>query len=317
MHPDVIICADWSKSEAKRAIWIADLRDGNALRPLDVNPRTFDVLIQKAKALVSSKHRVLLTFDAPLGLPRSYFEVARASANGRMHGFLDWLPAVCMKPEDFFSPVCGPEQWSVAHPFFRIPKGKGSLKAFEQAAAKQGIALRRNIDCRTYAKSVFAMGIPGQVACAAQELWREMANATWHVRGYKFWPFDGSLEKLLSRPGVIVAEIYPATAYATAIDDVQQQLFSPYGVGIRPKRRFRVVKSSPLERKAATTALRRSVWTWDSHVALQNLERAEDNEDDFDACMTAAALLRLVLEKRPLANRELLDPVSEGGILCV
>lgn len=52
-------------------------------------------------------------------------------------------------------------------------------------------------------------------------------------------------------------------------------------------------------------------------MLLQDLERAEANEDDFDACMTVAALLRLVLEKKPLASSKLIDPISEGGILCV
>ena len=43
-------------------------------------------------------------------------------------------------------------------------------------------------------------------------------------------------------------------------------------------------------------------------------EAARRSEDDFDALLTAAALLRLVAEGRPLSC-ELVDPAVEGGIL--
>lgn len=256
---DVIICADWSKSQNKRAIWIADLRPGLAIRRLEIIPRTFGSLIREAGVMASSKSRVLVTFDAPLGLPRSYFESVRTRVDNGIHSFLDWLSVECVSPRELFNPVGRPEEWSVSRPFFRIPKGKGSFNAFTRAAAMQGINLWRDVDRRTHAKSMFATGIPGQVACAAQELWKEMADLKHAGCAYKVWPFDGSIEKLLQHPGIVIGEIYPAVAYAIAIDYPQQQLFSSYGLGISARRVFSVVKSSPTERKAAITALKRSI----------------------------------------------------------
>ena len=49
-------------------------------------------------------------------------------------------------------------------------------------------------------------------------------------------------------------------------------------------------------------------------VTIENLTEAETNEDDFDACVTAAALLRCVLEHLPLYASPL-DTRAEGGIL--
>ena len=39
------------------------------------------------------------------------------------------------------------------------------------------------------------------------------------------------------------------------------------------------------------------------------------DEDDFDACVTAAALLRCILEGAPLCPAQLQSPASEGGML--
>ena len=57
-----------------------------------------------------------------------------------------------------------------------------------------------------------------------------------------------------------------------------------------------------------------SPWIADFGVSLDDLPAAEQSEDDFDALMTVAALLRLTLAGRPL-TRSAPDPVGEGGIL--
>lgn len=48
---------------------------------------------------------------------------------------------------------------------------------------------------------------------------------------------------------------------------------------------------------------------------MENLLEAENNEDDFDACITAAALLRCELERSPLYAPRLASDRAEGGIL--
>ena len=57
-------------------------------------------------------------------------------------------------------------------------------------------------------------------------------------------------------------------------------------------------------------------WLAKRGVRLSDQGRAIENEDDFNAMMTAAALLRVVLEGLPVSDPSLDDPVAEGGILC-
>ena len=49
-------------------------------------------------------------------------------------------------------------------------------------------------------------------------------------------------------------------------------------------------------------------------MSVENLKEAQEGEDDFDACLTAAALLRCVLDGSPLHSR-INMPASEGGML--
>lgn len=48
---------------------------------------------------------------------------------------------------------------------------------------------------------------------------------------------------------------------------------------------------------------------------IEGLDHAEASEDDFDACVSAAALLRCVLDGSPLCPPQLDFPAIEGGIL--
>jgi len=56
-------------------------------------------------------------------------------------------------------------------------------------------------------------------------------------------------------------------------------------------------------------------WVRLSGVTIENLADARASEDDFDACMTAAALLRCAIEKLPLGLPRLDSARAEGGIL--
>ena len=85
---------------------------------------------------------------------------------------------------------------------------------------------------------------------------------------------------------------------------------SPRGHG----RLLVVAKTAAAVRRHAVGALRDARWVSWLHVTVENLDEAESSEDDFDACMTAAALLRCVLEGSPLCPSQLEAP-SEGGIL--
>jgi hypothetical protein len=56
-------------------------------------------------------------------------------------------------------------------------------------------------------------------------------------------------------------------------------------------------------------------WLRQSKTALPDLSPACRNEDDFDALLTVAAMVRTVAEGRPMSC-SLVDPIAEGGILA-
>jgi hypothetical protein len=51
------------------------------------------------------------------------------------------------------------------------------------------------------------------------------------------------------------------------------------------------------------------------NVVIEDLDAAAANEDDFDACLTAAALMRCVMERVSLCPTIMNAPHAEGGIL--
>ena len=295
--PDVIICADWSKHPARRAAYAASTA-ARVVERCTPTPCTVPTLFEAADRRRAGG-TALVGFDAPLGVPRSYLATLRDRGLTDASSFIEWL-ASAPRLRDWFLPVARPRDWSVSRPFFRVQPGPGGRTRFERAAAREGIGLRRLVDQRTGAKPVFVLGVPGQVGPAAQALWQELVEARASGRAFSVWPFEGSLERLLSRPGVVLAEIYPRVAYAIACDVS------------RP-----VAKTQLAARRTALDRLRHAGWLVRHGVRLRHLEAADASEDDFDACVTAAALLRLVLEKRPLATPALVDAVAEGGILGV
>ncbi len=253
-----------------------------------------------AAALEASDNRsALLTFDAPLGIPSSYF-----AAFERRHGpsgktFVDWLAVASVLP-GFFDPVTVADKWNVARPFFHVPAGKGSYAAFEAAAAREGVSLKRAVDVATRANSLFALGLPGQVAPAAQALWREVVDAREQGCAFDVAPFEP--EPQAPRRDVVVAENYPRAAYGAALAPTLPA--SPRSIS----------KNNGSVRAASIAELEGAQWLRMHGISLSDTTYATADDGDFDACLTAAASLRLVLERRPLASSA--DPVSEGMMLC-
>jgi uncharacterized C2H2 Zn-finger protein len=173
-------------------------------------------------------------------------------------------------------------------------------------AARHGVNLYRRIDQITGAKTMFAKsGIPGSVGSATCALWQELAPKLVEGRTFKVWPFEGALPVLLRSTPVVVGEIYPRAAYATALLDLADASRPPLAVA----------KTDVHVRREAIAVLLATKWVRSTGVTVENLAEAEVNEDDFDACMTAAALLRCVIEKSLLCPSDLNSPRSEGGML--
>lgn len=76
-----------------------------------------------------------------------------------------------------------------------------------------------------------------------------------------------------------------------------------------------LAKTQPHVRAEALRALRAARGTWRPSIRLAGLDEAAANEDDFDACLTAVALLRVTLHGTLLASAPLVDAQVEGGIL--
>jgi hypothetical protein len=261
-------------------------------------------ILAKSEQL-SSSGAVLVAFDVPFGVPHSYFSSAATALGwGPLDNFIDFLRTACRMPK-FFESTHSPENWQVGQPFFAVPAGEGSLAAFRNVAARQGVELLRRVDRATKAKSLFiTSGIPGSVGSAAVSLWQEIARLTDKGRKFRMWPFEGDLSALWRNGSITFAEIYPRAAYSTALLEASPTHRPPLALA----------KTDPNVRCSAIEALINSSWVRLHEVRIENLDEARTSEDDFDACVTAAALLRCQLEPLPLYSDDFIDGI-EGGIL--
>lgn len=288
--PELIICADWSANPGGRSAWAVDVRE-RAVFPLADRSTawTLEAVIAAAGS-ISDQEPALIAIDAPIGIPESLLRAGAAS------DFVSWLGqhADTVLANE---PAVAPEEWSVERPFFRVQKGEGGLTRFVNAAAAAGVELWRGVDRLTGAKSMFAIGIPGHVGPATRSLWSEIRAARSSGVDLALWPFESGD----GQPSI--AEIYPRAAYGVAL---ATDLPAP------PRR---LSKTKAETRGDAMTQLEQARWYRGSGIRLYEPERPRTDEDDFDACLTGVALLRLLLDEKPLATK--VDPVAEGAMLGV
>ena len=136
-----------------------------------------------------------------------------------------------------------------------------------------------------------------------RDFWQELAACLASDRDFAVWPFDGPLSELLGTNGVVLAETYPGLAYAAALaDDL-------------PTERFAVGKTKPDQRNHVCNLLEDVAWVNAYHVDIGDTAPARDDEDDFDAHLTAAAVLRCYLEGTALVDQDWIDTAAEGSML--
>ena len=248
-NPVAILCADWAKESGKRAVYVADVPT-RTIRRLAGNRWSLSAVLDEAKRL-SGQGSVLATFDLPLGVPKSYLDTAATlPSRGTLGSFLDLLTEARSAP-GFFDATTVASAWKIKQPFFSVPAGSGGLRSYVESAARQGVDLYRMIDRRTGAKTPFAKsGIPGTVGSAACALWKELGSRLKDNRGFKVWPFEGDLDALLRSSPVVLGEIYPRAAYATALID------GP--IDKRP--RLFLAKGDPRVRQVAVGNLQSAKW---------------------------------------------------------
>lgn len=303
-HPRTMLCADWGKEPNKRAVYAAHV-SARVVRRVESAAWTVAGALAEA-ARWTKDGPVLLAFDAPLGVPSSYLAaVARSSPSTPPANFVELL-RWALTQEDFYRGTSQEGDWCVERPFFSVPPGEGGLKRYAAAAAVESVELFRAIDRSTKANPVFAQsGIPGSVGSAAKDIWRALGPLLGGDRSFQVWPFEGLLPALLESGKTVLAEVYPRAAYATALlDGTADQ---------RP--RLSLAKTQPEVRAGAIAALKSAHWVRQCDVKLEGLDHALESEDDFDACLTAAALLRCTLEELPFHGASLESPTAEGGIL--
>ena len=294
------VSADWSKGPEKRSVYVSNLRERRIERACPPGKGwTLRALMTLAEGLAPSAP-VLVGVDVALGVPKGYWSLLGQRQRGTGGTFVDWLGG--LDPGDgFFGTASVPEEWCIDRPWFAVPKGLGGLKSFTRAVP--GGMLRR-IDTATHAKPLFAVsGIPGTVGSGTREFWKELAICLTAPRRFAVWPSEGDLPGLFTSHRIVLSETYPRLAYAAALS---RHL---------PAHPIAVPKAKYDARVDACNRLSRAEWVSANDVDLRDLDAARDNEDDFDALFTAAAVLRCQLEDRPLADREWIDPVAEGSML--
>ncbi len=296
-----ILAVDWGKLPKKRAVYVAQT-SARTVRRL-TGTWSLEALVETARTW-QGDGAVVIAIDAPLGVPAEYFSQMRAQLKLKENAsFLGLLDAV---PDDYFDVVKHPRAWRHQRPFFSVLAGKDGLGAFKR---KAGCEITREVDRRTRAKSPFiASGIPGSVGSGAIELWRQLRTLRADsrlARAVKVWPFEGSLDKLTRTNQIILAETYPRACYSIALRDCA------------PKERSitALAKTRQATRVGAIRALEEVRPHWAHRLEIENLDEARKGEDDFDACLTAVALLRATLDGTLFRPTPLVDRRAEGGIL--
>ncbi len=295
-----ILCAKWPGSErGSREVYVATPSD-RSIRRLTAPQEGWDVeALVKVAAASLPGGPVLVGIDAPIGMPRSLLEALQGRDGAAKH-FAEWLDAQ-NELDSFLAPVEAPGDWRPERPFFKVQAGPGGLQGFADAARLLGVEIRRDIDRRTGAKSpLIASGIPGVAGGSARDVWRGLKLSRTKTGAPAIWPFEVNLAEPGPLGSVVVAEIYPRLASGIAL-----------GVGRPPW----PIPASNHDPQVGLAALVGSVWFQQHTVRIEGHGGFEDPRHAFDALISAAALLRLVIEGWPLADPAREDRRTEGGML--
>lgn len=289
-----IIAVDWGKDARTRAAYRADL-EKRVISGLPFDG-SLAHLIEYAATL---EPPVLIGIDAAIGFPAAAWQRLSTQAPHGAATFLDFLLGPSL-PGAFFDPVRTPEEWTPHRPFVQAPTGRWSLTAFVEAS-EGGFC--RQIDQRLNGNPIFlTSGIPGSVGSGTRALWRELIAFATKTR-FRVWPFHGPLGTLLEGSNLVIAEMYPKACYGIALAEAL------------PTALMTIAKTRRPARQSAVGKLLASDWIASRKIAVKDLDAAVSSEDDFDALLSAAALLRLVLENAPIESPTTVDAIAEGGVL--
>jgi hypothetical protein len=236
---------------------------------------------------------VLLGFDFPIGLPRTY------AARAGIADFLEVLPCFGTREwADFYAPGQRPNEIGLRRPFY--PQRPGAARRqylLDGLGLADSDALWRRCDRLTFgrgsASPLFWTLGPNQSGKAAIVGWRDVLAPALRsgIPLLAIWPFAGSLNALL-RPGwIVAAETYPAECY------------HHLGLTVGGKR-----WSKRRQADRASQAPRLSEWVAAAGVELapelaaaigDGFGHKADGDDRFDAAIGLFGMLNVVLGHRP------------------
>lgn len=216
--PEIVAHADWSANPPGRQIAVAR-RTGQ--RYTAAAPRPAGDLATLLPALLAEAGpggTALLGVDFPIGLPAAY---------ARLAGIDDFRAALPTfgrgKWRDFYTPARRKGEISPTRPFYPLTSGSRGAVRRDDLPAALGLEhydeLHRMCDRghpdRAAAAALFWLVGANQVGKAAIAGWRDVLAPALRARNLpvRLWPFDGTLEKLLDTPGLVVAETYPGEIY--------------------------------------------------------------------------------------------------------
>ena len=317
--PELVVHADWSKNPVKRWHVTAALeRDGSYRIDEPVRVGTLSAFFQGLQRCAGSRGTVLAGFDFPIGLPEAY---------AREAGLTDFRSALAVFGKDhwhdFYTLATTKDEIAVTRPFYpHRPGGTAQQHLVERLGVPEIKALFRRCELgqgRRPACPLFWTLGAKQVGRAAISGWRDLIGpAASRDTGVQpkqgttigpcsIWPFDGSLDELLERPGIVVAETYPAEVY------------HHFALAIRKQGR----KKTEREHRAADAPhLHR--WVRDNPVRLTRPACAaidsgfgndSDGEDRFDAMVGQLGMLDVVLGNRTSGEPKDKRTSIEGWIL--
>lgn len=302
-RPLTFVSADWGKSKEKRSVHVATVTaSGKADIAHKRAPKSgwsFGELLTLAASKCGS---VLIGVDLALGVPERYWQAVTMLRKHRALHFVDWLRE---RGDDFFEPGKAGGEWSPQQPFFHVPKG-GRRRT--EAQLRGGFL--RTLDWLTAANPIWALsGIPGSVGSGTVAFWRGLRDAL-RDRGtpgavpFVVWPFEVVNEMVpFIDTQIVVAETYPRLAYAAALNE-----------GLCPApRRLGIPKTKDDKRYAVAQRFKKLNWV-NEHLGSYDDDFRRD-EDRFDSFLTAAAVVRCVLEGKPIVSPEWVECQAEGSML--
>ena len=284
---DRLVHADWSVSPKKRWATRAQWEEGWTVTDVSLvgpSPAFVSDLLRQAVT-----QRVLAGFDFPIGLPRRY-----GTKTGETN-FSSFLKVIGTGRWSRFAEIARTaEEVSIERPFYPA----GAQAGVTQTALIEGHAethfddLRRECE-RATAKRRAACPIfwtlgGNQVGRGALSGWVEVLKPA-QARGATVWPFDGTIEELSIKNGLVLAETYPAEAYGH--------------VGVR----FAQAESKTNQHHRRSKASAISSWAAKNKVSLSSSVRAKiddgfsadkSGEDQFDALLGLLGMIEVADRRR-------------------